>query len=145
MVNKLQSIQKLQDVQKVQTLHSLKSPFDYYLFPIVHYQLIISYWLLPIALCQCKILIDQKNISISSQFSYEFDSIELHSCFLSSSPMDWTVSSWARAPSGPIHWITLKRMLLVTKTNCYAIKPLWFVVNINRHSSFSFQSKFTEK
>ena len=44
--------------------------------------LTIANGLLPIT--NCKLLMTKwpKNISISSQFSYELDSIELHSCFL---------------------------------------------------------------
>ena len=49
--------------------------------PITYCPLPITNCKLPITNCQLPITKWPKNISISSQFSYEFDSIELHSCY----------------------------------------------------------------
>ena len=49
--------------------------------PNVNWQLAITNCQIPITNCQLPITKWPKNISISSQFSYKFDSIELHSCF----------------------------------------------------------------
>ena len=56
-------------------------PITNFQLPITNFQLLITNFQLPITNCQLPITIWPKNISISSQFSYEFDSIELHSCF----------------------------------------------------------------
>ena len=63
----------------------LDKHFLLYKLPITSYQLQIVNCLLPVAHCQLPVTKWPKNISISSQFSYEFDSIELHSCILLSS------------------------------------------------------------
>ena len=52
-----------------------------YKLPITNGQLQIANYQLPITNCQLPITKWPKNISISSQLSYEFDSIELHFCY----------------------------------------------------------------
>ena len=50
-------------------------------FSVACCQLPIAYCLLPITNCKLPMTKRPNNISISSQFSYELDSKELHSCF----------------------------------------------------------------
>ena len=57
--------------------------------PIPNSQLQIANYQIPITNCQLPITKWPKNISISSQFSYKFDSIELHSCFFYCDTVDW--------------------------------------------------------
>ena len=73
----------VKSLQKGQTLHSLKLPIIYYLFPITSCLLSIINCKMPNANYKFPITKSpkKKNISISSQLSYEFDFIELHSCF----------------------------------------------------------------
>jgi len=79
------SIQKLQARCQECPFSNCLLPVAYCPWPIANYK---ANYKLPNTNCQiqianCQLLNDQNNISISSQFSYEFDSIELHSCYQS--------------------------------------------------------------
>ena len=54
---------------------------SFFLLPSANNQLFIANCILPITNCRLPMTKWPNNISISSQFSYELDSIELHSCW----------------------------------------------------------------
>ena len=66
-----------------QTLWSVQLPIVFFMLPSANNQLFIANCLLPITNCWLPVTIWPNNISISSQYSYELDSIELHSCLAS--------------------------------------------------------------